>query len=279
MVPPLCRTLKAIDGWWYRFLARRAELGRLRYFLIFVGNHRSGTTLVRALLDGHPNVVIGNEVNALARFLAGESWMHLAGRILHNSAQFARDPVWTGYNYQLPKTPTEKLFVLGDKKAGITTDQLIEHADSLSQFIEWLPVPLRIVHCVRHPFDVIATITRRTNTPLEYNIERYFQRELTISRIFNKLRDIKCHRIYHEGLIYSPEEVITGIFSFLELEVTQPLMEVYRSKLYKQPNLSRFDVDWSPSSIARVWQQALQFDHMKFYLDERTLSFNRSKQK
>ncbi len=100
------------------------DLSHLEYFVMFVGNPRSGTTLVRTLLDAHPNVVIGNEVHTLRLMKAGKNWNAVVGRILENSTRFAKNPTWTDYSYRIPNYPTNSqkmITVIGDKRAAGTT--------------------------------------------------------------------------------------------------------------------------------------------------------------
>jgi hypothetical protein len=41
------------------------DFGKMRTFRCFVGHGRSGGTLIGALLNAHPNVVMSNELNGL----------------------------------------------------------------------------------------------------------------------------------------------------------------------------------------------------------------------
>ena len=49
-------------------LKRNAEYDSVEAFVLFVGHPRSGHTLVAAILDSHPEMIIANEFNLLEKF-------------------------------------------------------------------------------------------------------------------------------------------------------------------------------------------------------------------
>ena len=51
-----------------RDLKHNAEYDSVEAFVLFVGHPRSGHTLVAAILDSHPEMIIANEFNLLEKF-------------------------------------------------------------------------------------------------------------------------------------------------------------------------------------------------------------------
>ena len=49
-------------------LKRNAEYDSVEALVLFVGHPRSGHTLVAAILDSHPEMIIANEFNLLEKF-------------------------------------------------------------------------------------------------------------------------------------------------------------------------------------------------------------------
>jgi len=64
------------------YLQRQGAMLSPKSLILFVGNPRSGTTLVRSMLNAHPAVAIAQEYNLLERFKGGErSWTHVLGAL------------------------------------------------------------------------------------------------------------------------------------------------------------------------------------------------------
>lgn len=257
----------------------RTDLSQLHYYVIFVGNPRSGTTLVRTLLDAHPNIVIGNEVHTLRLIKAGKSWTTVAGRILENSKRFSKNPVWTGYSYRIPNqagTQKELISVLGDKRAAGTTKMLLEEPDMLAKLCNWSPVPIRFIHCVRHPYDVITTRSNRNQQQLAYNHQRYFDLERGAAQLFTLLGPEQYKRIYHEELIANPIHVLQDLLHFLAVSAEPGYIQACQSLIYEKPHQSRYEGKWTAPMIAAVEQETLRCEHLSFYLDQGRLVFDKA---
>ena len=100
-------------------------LDDLTTFCCFVGHGRSGGTLVGALLNAHPNIVMSNELNALRRLATGLSAQQLYRVIYLVSARQVRRGSMGGggYSYAVDSQWQGKhkdLTVIGDRKAGAT---------------------------------------------------------------------------------------------------------------------------------------------------------------
>ncbi len=90
---------------------------------MFVGHPRSGHSLIGALLDAHPEIVIAHEFNAL-RFIQSDCDRNqLFIKLLLRSRKFTKTGRrWNGYKYTVPNQwhgCYRKLKVIGDKKGGI----------------------------------------------------------------------------------------------------------------------------------------------------------------
>ena len=80
----------------------------VKYFAIFVGFGRGGTTLVGALLDGHPNIVLGTDYQL---FIKWPQWRlyHQDAAILYTAlyrysrfyAEYFRKNMAKGYSFNL----------------------------------------------------------------------------------------------------------------------------------------------------------------------------------
>ncbi len=103
-------------------------------YCIFIGGARSGSTLVGATLNAHPEIVISNELDALYLFKLGLPRNIIFSQILKNEQRFAmRGYQWTGFDYSVPgqhQGTFERLRVIGDKKAGRSTRRLASKTET-----------------------------------------------------------------------------------------------------------------------------------------------------
>ncbi len=261
-----------------RLTVMRTDLSGIEQFVVFIGNPRSGTTLVRSLLNAHPAVLISNELNAVKLVARGLGWNRVLGRLVDNERQFARDPVWTDYNYNVPAAAFDprstRVRIIGDKKASDTARQLTEQPELFEQLLDWSPVPVRFVHCVRHPCDVIATRTRRNGQSLQDNVLNYFRCEAAAVTVQEMAGTGNVLRIHQEDLISSPTAVLTQMQQFLGLDDSEGYVGACRSVIYDKPNRSRHTAEWSPAVLMEVQRRAAEFPHLQCYLNGSQITFH-----
>jgi hypothetical protein len=146
---------------------------------MFIGYPRSGHSLVGSLLDAHPNVVIAQECDVLKFVRMGFGRKTIYPTLLLNSRMILsqRGREWSGYSYHVPgqwQGRYAKLVVIGDKKAGRSTDRLMRNPDLLSKLQKAVRVPTKVIHVVRNSYDNITTIARASKKSLEEAIDFYF---------------------------------------------------------------------------------------------------------
>jgi hypothetical protein len=146
-------------------------------FCLFVGYPRSGTTLVGSLLDAHPDVVVATELDVLRYVGLGLRRDQLFSLILRRQREFAAaGQRWTGYDYAIPgqyQGTYDRLRVIGDKRAGQSTNQLRERPELLDRLRNAVGVPIRVFHVFRSPYDTAATMAHRRQSDLSSAISHY----------------------------------------------------------------------------------------------------------
>ena len=152
-------------------------LDRIKSFLFFVGHARSGHSIVGAVLDSHPHVVIAHEEDLFHKLVdvyKDYSKSQIFNTLWNNSYMSAIDGLRThtdqarkkGYTLAIDGLYQGKyqsyIDVIGDKRGGFTADMMAKN------FSQWESVflklkstvglPMKVIRVIRNPYDNIATI-------------------------------------------------------------------------------------------------------------------------
>jgi hypothetical protein len=247
-------------GFTSRFLVApsvSSTLEHARIFCCFVGHGRSGGSLVGALLNAHPNVVMSNELNALRRIRFGMQEDDLYRLIyIVSKRQVSRGSRGGGgYSYGVPgqwQGRHRDILVIGDRKAGATAQELIAHPEILGLVERRIRLTKRFVHVVRNPLDTIATTVRKTSRArdatdaehLEREIRNYFARCQAVKDVESHFGLNSVHYLDHEKLLSAPHEALEGLCSFLALESPEDYVRACAGILMRSPHRTRTMINW-----------------------------------
>jgi len=250
--------------------SRAADLRDVRSFCLFIGYPRSGHSLIGALLDAHPDVVIGHEVNVLRFVRWGSGRVNLYRLIVRSSRRFAETGCIGGgdYSYRVPtqwQGRSRRLLVIGDKRGGGTSHQLRGRPGLLPKLQRLVDVPLRVIHVIRNPFDNIATLCRRDAVPLATAIDRYFNHVATVAATSDALCAGELFELRHEDFIARPAHHLRGLCRFLEVEAPQDYVSDCAAIVYRSPHQSRRDVEWPPALRAETERRMARYPFLAGY--------------
>lgn len=240
----------------------------IRAFCLFVGYGRSGHSAVGALLDAHPHATVSHELHAVKRFFDGVPRDVLFDEIFARAQQQAREGRYATragggtYQHNLPgqaKEDASGLMLIGDKKGAGTTWQLarrgIEH---LEDFKAYIRVPVRILHVVRNPFDIVAAGLARGE-------EHFSSTVAVVSQIRGRCGGEDWCDVYYEDLIARPDEEIRRILAFLGLPVHSEHLARSVEYLYGKPHRRRYEIEWSDGTRAMVEKLIAQYEYLGRY--------------
>jgi hypothetical protein len=244
-------------------------------YCLFIGTARSGHTLVGALLDAHPEMVISNEVHALLYVDAGLKRDELFWLLEHRAARDAeRGRVNGDYKYLVPgqwQGRARTLRVIGDKRGGGTTRVLGERPGLLRRFQSTVEVPVRVVHVVRHPLDNVATIALRQwnmaappALAMWWAAWRYLQRARTNARLLEELGDAVL-TVRHEDLIADPRTVLAALCQHFEVAAPEDYLMDCASIVWESPRRRRDTVTWPKGLAAWLSRRANRIPHLSSY--------------
>ncbi len=232
----------------------RRAFAHIESYCFFIGYRRSGSTLLGAMLNAHPEMVISNELDALYLFKLELSRTTIFSQIMKQEQRFAkRGYKWTGYDYTVPgqyQGRFERLRVIGDKKAGLSTRRLETKPELLDMVRRKSGVPIRVVHVVRNPFDNIATMARRQNQKLVEvddlgpQIEGYGTIGTAADDIRARLNPDELIDIRYESFLHSPGPTLVELCKFLGVDASPDYVEACAS-VAGSASRARDRVQWS----------------------------------
>ena len=238
-------------------------------YCMFVGYTRSGHSLVGSLLDAHPNIIIGHELNALKLFQQGVNHRKIYYLLLQNSRRKANaGRQETGYSYEVPhqwQGKFQNLKVIGDKRGSATNFVIRTNPEILNILPDRINVPIKFIHVVRNPYDNITTMIRKKKADLEYGINSYFTKCKTVAYLKTKVKQQDILDIRHESLIDEPKAVLAQLCEFLEVDINQQYLNDCASIVFKSPKKTRFSYEWDEESIELVRNKIAQYDFLQGY--------------
>lgn len=260
----------------YRWAHQKTENFRdLQHYCLFLGHARSGGTLLGALLDAHPNAVIADEVDIFPYIAAGFEREQVFHILLERSQRHATyGHVKAGrdekqYSYYVPgawQGRYEKLLVIGNRKAGITTQHLGSDPRGLESLQAMLgDICIKLIVSVRNPYDTISTMSIRSGRDLESWTARYFANSATIRQLRNTVAPENMLELRHEELLRDPGSHLQKMCRFLALPAPESYLRACSAILYRSPAASRQKVAWSPELIRKVQAQIKQYPFLEGY--------------
>lgn len=244
--------------------ARRADeaLSGVRTMCLFIGHPRSGHSIVGALLDAHPQVVISDELDAVRYLDAGfrpRQVLYLSMAVARHQADNERRKAGSNgqtYSYHVPgqwQGRHRDLRVVGDSQAGWTVRRF-RTKRGLRGRIEAAvaPVEVRYIHVIRNPYDNIATMMERGGRTFEDAFERYFVNCSAIVSLSEEIGSERLLRIRHEDVILDPRATLDRACRFLGVKADDAYLEACAGILFSRPSRSRSKIDWTDDQRARV---------------------------
>ncbi len=256
---------------WLEGYRLRHDFDEVHAFVIFVGQPRTGHSIVGALLDAHPNALIAHELDALkyvevgydrrrlfALLVRAEQKRIAAGHLSSTGYQYLVDGQWQG-RY-------EHLQVIGDKKGGRSTARLGDDIGLLDRLRATVGVDVYVVQVVRNPYDVIATMQRRApKRQLTDVVDLFFELADTVDEVRRRVAPDRFHELHHGALINDPAATLSELCRFLGLPAPADYLDACSAIIYDTPSRTRGDVAWTPELIERVGARAAAHPSLEHY--------------
>jgi hypothetical protein len=236
---------------------------------MFVGFPRSGHSLVGALLDAHPNIVIAHELHVVKRVCEGLTEREIYLQLLENSMNRAKEGRGTKrYSYEVADQWQGKfqfLRVIGDKQGGGSTRFLGKRPAALERLRSTITLKIKFFFALRNPFDNISTISLRNELTLDQSIDRYFSLCAMVDEIRKQIPADDLFELRHEALIDDPASLLTDLCQFLGEEATSGYLAACGRIVYKSPHKSRHKIAWSQNLISETNRRIAAYSFLNGY--------------
>jgi hypothetical protein len=244
------------------------NLEHLKRFVLIVGNARSGSTLLGAAIDAHPQAVIANESASSNTLWTNLTGAQILADVIENAGMnAASDRSSEGYTYQIgpPPDAKAKLLVAGDKVWNPATLILHGKHDLITSLEARLGLPLVVLHSIRNPFDAIATMHARSGAPIADRIRWYFMHCDAAEAIRERLRADRFLDCHHEDLLADPRGVVEKLCGFLEIPIDAGHVAAVQRKLFTQPRRTRDNIVWKDEDVRAIRDGMARFECLSRY--------------
>ncbi|NRD89388.1 hypothetical protein C8024_07900 [Sphingopyxis sp. BSNA05] len=135
----------------------------------------------------------------------------------------------------------------------------------MTRLLDWSPVPVKFIHCVRAPLDVIATKTKKNGKGLMRNIDIYFERECIAMQAEQQLSKSQFHRVHLEDMITAPQDSLKALLAFLGVDGSSEYIEACAAHVFDSPRRSRDAVEWTDVQKDAVRTGISKIEHLHRY--------------
>ena len=259
---------------YYQSLTNPSAFKDVKTFGLFIGHNKSGTSLIGSLLDAHPNVILADEVNALAYVSAGFK----RDQIYHILLKGSRRELMKGrvtarrlkpYSYLVPgqwQGHYSTLQVIGDSTSGSSTQRFAREPDLLQRLEKSMAgVDVKFIQVIRNPFDPISAMMIRGKRSFENATDHYFANAETLVDLRKQISRSNLLPVRYEDFINGSGNDLAKICQFLGIEADDDYLKACKSILYKHPEKSRQMVNWEEKWVRIVEDKIGQYDFLQGY--------------
>ncbi|KAI6656433.1 hypothetical protein LOD99_1229 [Oopsacas minuta] len=261
---------------------RNSSVNKIKYFILFLGHPRCGSSIIKAVLDAHPHVIIATESNAV------QIWTNHVKKqikfdrydlfnILRNRSIFIADKIGRNvpaiekyYTLQLPGLYMgeykDYIHVIGDKEGLLMNidrgfDDSEEFFRLLDRFQSFVGYPLKFFYIVRNPYDLIATMylysisaelrqelftnnrTLKSTQSLSNMVRNHVASFKKLQRHINHYGE-RLLTLYNEDLISNPKLFIRRMCNHMGIYCNDYYIEKTSAKAFSSVTRSRYSVEW-----------------------------------
>ena len=271
-------------------------INQVKKFLFFLSNGRCGSSIIGALLDAHPHVVVAHEahfIKEVPKYIGSKE--KLFNELYAKSATKTREKaIVQGWSLKINNSwqgSYDKFIdVIGDKDGAALASLYSKDKEKFRKYYlvllnTTLKMPIRVIHAIRNPFDTIATralvrsksasnyamikaknATRKISARV---LQTYIDNEF---RLYNRAEElIGLHGrdnildVHNCDLVADPKAAFSKIFDFLGVQTTEEYLDTCAGTIFKSVSKSRSRLEWTPQQIEMVEERMKNHDMLSRY--------------
>ena len=270
-------------------------------FVFFIGYPRSGHSIIGSMMDAHPDMIIAHQYMLFGRWpqhgkLMNKTYLFNA---LYNKSfrdavkglRSAEDKAGRkGYTLQMNNTwqgQFNQVKIIGDKSGGKSSlcylDSPQRVQKSYRQLIDTVRIPVRTIHVIRNPYDMIATRvlyragsaghklpaseTKKFDNPKMLMAAAISQLKIAEgSKNFTESCNLTVLEVYSEDFIEDPKGTMKRICEFLDLECWDEYLQQCYDKAYKSPSRTSTVVKWTPEVLEYINREMKRYPFFHRYM-------------
>jgi hypothetical protein len=239
-------------------------------WITFIGEGRSGHTIVSAILDSHPHIRISEEQKYISKWYR-EQWPRdrILKHLLASGLGKERKPKALPGALQY-KDP---LLLVGDKCGWDAVNEFRKRGAPVSiieDFGNHMRMETKIIHTSRHPLNNIAAWMGSPKYKRKWPDDTYRCRMLIkrYSRFYTAAEELmKNKEVFHlrnESLCFDTKRVLESLCRFLEVEPEQTWLANSIRGAFSKPHV--YSLDW-PNGLDKMiqWRILDRYPSLKVY--------------
>lgn len=242
-------------------------------WITFIGEGRSGHTIISAILDSHPNIRMAEEQKCITRWYRDNCSRKAILNIVKTCGQGKER-----MHMALPGSLTweEPLLYVGDKVGWDAVNLVKKQGAStnvLDEFGKHMGMDVKVIHTIRDPHENISAWIdspkyQRQWPELEMRTKMCIRRYARFYSTANLLLDTKpTFTLYNEEICTLPRETLSKLCSFLEIPESEPWFTNAANAVFKKPHKRSDTVNWDKELYDMVgWRIIDQYPYFKRYV-------------
>lgn len=197
------------------------------------GALRSGTTLLRLMLDAHSRLSCPGETDFIFDHLRMQS-----APPAYDEEALERDRIYRGHRTRYAGTPLPALTpdALIDRIAGTDKTAVLMLHRHISRALALYP-DLRIIHFLRDPRDVArSSIGMGWAGHVYHGVDHWIDTERDWAAVSRNLRQDQVLTIRYEDLIHDPCATLQAICRFIGVDYEPSMLDYDRTSTYSKPS-------------------------------------------
>lgn len=267
------------DAW---LLRRRADAGLREQSLsledvvttcLFIGPVKSGGSLVGAMLDAHPDIVMGDEVD-LARLvrarISGDAMLAEFARSARREAMKGRVTARRlgGYSLEIrgwSQGSSERPRVVGSSRPGPTTRYLADTPGALARVIDMFSDRRFVfLHVIRRPEDSIAAMVLRSGRDVVDAAADHARQCERLDWLRRQLGD-SVYSVRYESLLDDCPGTLQGVVEFLGADPNGSYLDACSDLIDAGRAPESTQVSWNTAAVDIVEETVHTYDFLAPY--------------